>query len=475
MRHRPKEPSNEFLCNRAIRAPFDAHPRRLSRFPAVPAIARHASATTNGHGMNAGLASQWLPGTIEYHLVPLGMAPIRCHVAAASALSPKADLSCVGYRNELDGAMKKSLRIRCAAIVGLLTLPLWASAAEFSLDKGGMDETGPYVAVEDWFKPGFERWNQPVTSVAVDRPDRIFVVAGDESVGPPGSPVWGPTGKPLGKTPQTPDPTRATTHEHLILVLNAQGEVIEDWKQWNDQIVMPHNVILNPYDPKRHVWVVDREGHQILKFTNDGKKLALKLGEKGVPGTDQRHFDKPAGLAFLPDGSFYVADGYSNARVIKFDKAGKFQLEWGKKGTGVGEFNLVHSIAVDAQRRVYVADRSNSRIQIFDENGKFLDAWTHIRGANHLLFTEDGSLWVTSGFGNRLAKYDSEGRLQTYWGMGGAFPGGLNNPHGISIDAAQNVYVADSFNNRVQKFQPYDAANKSRLIGAPLLLSQKAK
>jgi DNA-binding beta-propeller fold protein YncE len=195
--------------------------------------------------------------------------------------------------------------------------------------------------------------------------------------------------------------------------------------------------------------------------------LVLTLGEKNVPGTDDRHFDRPTDMAFLPDGTMFVADGYNNSRVARFDKTGRFLLAWGSKGTGPGQFNSVHCVAVDDRRRVYVADRNNNRVQVFDEHGKYLDEWPNIRDPSHLTLTQDKALWVTSGFGHKLAKYDLAGKLLTHWGSYGSYAGGLNNPHQISVDSNGNLYVADSGNDRVQRFTPKPNADRRRLVGQP--------
>jgi peptidylamidoglycolate lyase len=372
--------------------------------------------------------------------------------------------------------MKKVFRLAGMVECAVLALCAVTSTATFAqaAERGGMDETGPYQVVENWFKPGVDRWNQVITSVAVDTSNRIIVASGDEHLAQPGSLILSADGVPLNlrrdaKVPDKPDSER--THLHQILVLNADGKVMEDWQQWNDLIVVPHNVAISPYDRERHIWVIDREGQQILKFTNDGKKLVLKIGEKGVAGTDHEHFNLPAGIAFLPDGSFYIADGYRNTRVIKFDAAGKFQLEWGTKGTEPGQFNLVHSVAVDAARRVFVADRSNNRIQIFDAQGKFLDQWQHIAQPAYLLIAADNkSLWVASNGADRIAKYDMNGVFQTSWGVHGNLPGWITNFHNFAVDPSGALYVADAFNNRVQKFVPRAGADQRRLVDQPLVL-----
>src|SRR5262249_55912217 len=148
-------------------------------------------------------------------------------------------------------------------------------------------------------------------------------------------------------------------------------------------------------------------------------------------------------IAFLPDGSFYIADGYQNRRVVKFDKNGKFLFAWGTEGKGPGQFDgQVHDVAIDKQRRIYVGDRGNNRVQIFDENGKYIEEWDNIKGPSYIHITDDNALWVVSGQGNRLAKYDLKGKLLTYWGMYGMFPGGFDDPHNISVDSAGNLYVS---------------------------------
>ncbi len=355
------------------------------------------------------------------------------------------------------------------AILSVAVLLGATAPAADSAEKGGLDETGPYDVVPNWFKPGIV-WDQPVGSVVVDTPNRIIIGNADERTTRPNAWVIGPGGQYMPeRSKMASKPDAEKSHLHMIMVLNQDGKAIEDWKQWDELIATPHSLHISPYDKDRHVWLVDREGQQILKFTNDGKKLALRIGEKGVPGNDKTHFNRPSALTFMPDGSFYVADGYTNTRIVKFDANGKYQFEWGKKGTGPGEFNLVHYVAVDAQKRVYVADRSNNRIQIFDENGKYLDQWPNIRGPVRLLISQDQSLWLTSQT-NRVAKFDLNGVLQTTWGVRGDWPGAMDNPHALAVDANGAIYIPDMWNNRIQKFVPRKDADKSRLIQPEFVL-----
>ncbi len=143
--------------------------------------------------------------------------------------------------------------------------------------------------------------------------------------------------------------------------------------------VFPHSIAV---DHEGNVWVTDADGRsgkgqQVVKFSPTGKVL-LTLGKAGMPGDAPGYFNRPTGVAIARNGDIFVADGHggdSNARVVKFSKAGKFITAWGRKGSSAGEFDTPHAIAVDSQERVYVADRSNNRVQVFDANGKFLADW----------------------------------------------------------------------------------------------------
>jgi peptidylamidoglycolate lyase len=206
------------------------------------------------------------------------------------------------------------------------------------------------------------------------------------------------------------------------------------------------------------------------------------LGTKGEAGEDDKHFNRPADICWLPDGPFYVADGFGNNRVVKFDRNGNYLMAWGHKGTGPGEFNLVDAVAVDAKRRVYVTDRKNRRIQIFDENGKFLDMWTGFEEPMKVLITKDQYAWVEDGAAARFAKYDLNGKLLTYFGtdadpdrfsvggsgfLGRMIAGGFAWPHDFTVDPDGNLYVSDGRSWTVDKYVPKPDADKSRLIPLP--------
>jgi DNA-binding beta-propeller fold protein YncE len=350
-------------------------------------------------------------------------------------------------------------------IVGTVMLLTIAASHAVMQEKGGVDLTGPYEVVPNWLKPVSPgRLLYPI-AVFAENPDRIFI----GSVGTAPMPANGI--KPYGNfRPNAP----GAKVDHQVIVVDRNGALIENWSQWSELFGSPHRVTINPYDPDKHVWVIDRASQQLLKFTNDGKRLVMAVGERGVAGDDDKHFGRPTGIAWLPDGTFFVSDGYDNARVVKFDKTGKFLKSWGRKGTAPGEFNGVHAIAVDAERRVYVVDRNNARIQIFDEHGKFLDQWPNFSSPTQIVVSQDQFVWVSDGGvggrgggANRLLKYDKNGKLLTYWGTQGTFPGAMAGPHDFHVDSDGNLYVSNGLDQRVDKYVPRKNAEPGRLIKQP--------
>lgn len=350
--------------------------------------------------------------------------------------------------------------MRKTAWVMTIGVCLAAAVSVAAQEKGGEDLTGPYDVVENWMKPlpWHKGWTYGlIAGVFAETPDRVFVLTGGELPDPRTS------APPVGRG-------QASNANHrpgnFVLVFNRNGEMVENWTQWDKLFVRPHKVTINPYDPDKHIWIIDDWAQQIFKFTHDGKQLVMTLGEKGVEREDQTHFGRPTDIAWNPDGTFWVSDGYVNGRVVKLDRNGKFLTSIGKKGSGgPGEFNLVHCVVVDARGRLYIADRDNRRLQVFDPDGKFIEIWTGIRRPSHLYMTQDQFIWMSDGEIGRMVKYDLNGKLITYWGVQGAFPGAFNNNHSFSVDPEGNLYVADYQNYRIQKFTPKPNADRNRLIG----------
>ena len=250
----------------------------------------------------------------------------------------------------------------------------------------------------------------------------------------------------------------------MILVFDRQGNLVESWEQHKDLFAHPHSVDMNPYDPDRHVWMIDDRKEQILKFTQDGK-LVMTLGEAGVPGADDRHFAGPTDIAFLPNGDFFVSDGYRNSRIVKFSKDGKCLMQCGKNGSGPGELDTPHGTAVDSKQRLYVADRANSRIQVFDANGNYLDEWPTIRFPLTVAVRQDQHVWVSDGLSHKFLKFNTDGHLLYSWGTFGGEPGQIWGAHQFSVDSEGNLYTAEVWGSRARKFTPKKGVAPEKLIG----------
>ena len=190
-------------------------------------------------------------------------------------------------------------------------------------------------------------------------------------------------------------------------------------------------------DRDGNVWVVDATAHLVYKLSPEGKEL-MRLGRKGVAGTSNDTFNLPTDVAFASNGDIYVSDGYGGARVVKFSRDGKYLLQWGKRGNGPGEFMLPHNVVVDAQDRVYVTDRDNQRIEVFDATGKYLTEWKDTGGVSGMVITKDGN--IVAGPVLR----DLTGKAI------GRFPE-AQAAHGAAVDAAGNVYLAQ-LSGIVQKY-----------------------
>jgi DNA-binding beta-propeller fold protein YncE len=219
-------------------------------------------------------------------------------------------------------------------------------------------------------------------------------------------------------------------------------------------------------DKDDFVWITDRARHLVRKFDPSGQ-LLLTLGTEGSPGTGPEQFDRPADIAFGAAGEIYVADGYGNSRVMKFDRRGKFLKTWGEKGTSRGQFDLPHTIAVGGDGRVYVGDRYNSRIQIFDSEGKLEEVWPGFVPCG-IAFDKSGILFVADGV-SKVLQLDRRGQVVKSWGTDAkelglapgqrsvppiVNPGGWRFvPHLMATDAQGNLYLADVPNQMLHKLE----------------------
>jgi DNA-binding beta-propeller fold protein YncE len=211
-------------------------------------------------------------------------------------------------------------------------------------------------------------------------------------------------------------------------------------------------------DKDGNLWVSDFIGHTVRKFDKDGNEL-LVLGTHGTAGewdeaAGTELFNQPNETAIDSQGNVYVVQGHvaGEPRVLKFSADGKFIKRWGERGTGPGQFAVAHGIQIDADDNIYVADRENFRIQIFDTEGNYKNEWKYDAMVCGLYLHDDGFMYFTTGFDGEVAKADMEGKLIGSLGSPGAENGQFGEAHYLVLDQEENIYVADVVRRVVQKY-----------------------
>jgi sugar lactone lactonase YvrE len=256
-----------------------------------------------------------------------------------------------------------------------------------------------------------------------------------------------------------------TRSQPAVQVYRPDGTLVRSWSPASCRGA--HHVRV---DPEGNVWLPEFRNHVLQKYSPQGK-LLLTLGEFGKKGSDAKHFDGVTDVAVLPSGDLFVSDGYQNRRVAHFDRNGRFVSQWGTEGTGPGQFALPHSIVADRQNRLYVADRNNARIQVFDTQGKLLAMWDNLITPWGLFMTKADELWVCGSSRVRkgagwmiapppdqmLMKLSLDGKvlfrsslptIRTRPGM----PGEVDWVHAVAADSQGNLYLGDIQGQRAQKF-----------------------
>ena len=239
---------------------------------------------------------------------------------------------------------------------------------------------------------------------------------------------------------------------HPIIELDKSGKMLQAWDESTIRVKSAHGIRV---DADGNLWAVDVKGHVVLKLTPSGRVLMVLGNRQGTAGKNDSKdaFNEPTSVAFTKTGDFYVSDGYVNSRVIEFNRDGEYLRHWGTKGTGDGEFNLVHDVAIDSKGRVYVADRTNKRVQIFDPAGKFLGKWDDVGAPWGLYYVaREDAIYMCDGGNNRVVKLNLEGQILGVLGGYGKAPGKFDFAHAITVDSEGSIYVAEIKNWRVQKF-----------------------
>jgi streptogramin lyase len=313
----------------------------------------------------------------------------------------------------------------------------------------------PYQTVENYFKLPVGRSWGAISAIEVDKDGRSIWIAercGGNS-GCPGNPSISP-----------------------ILLFDESGKLLRSFGA--GMILSPHGIHI---DGDGNLWVTDygddaprgsrgsgaTKGQQVLKFSAQGV-LLMSLGKAGG-AREPDYFYQPNDVLTAPNGDIFVSEGHggNGARILKFDKTGKFLRQFGKSGSGPGEFNVPHALAMDSRGRLFVGDRANNRIQIFDQEGKFLEEWKQFGRPSGLYIDKNDVLYVADS-------ESSASRNGADWKRGirigsardGKVTAWIPDPwnttpapattaaEGVTADAAGNVYGAEVTEQRVQKYIP---------------------
>jgi DNA-binding beta-propeller fold protein YncE len=229
----------------------------------------------------------------------------------------------------------------------------------------------------------------------------------------------------------------------FFVVLTPAGDVIRTWGE--NLFKVAHGLRI---DRKGFLWVTDNAENVVQKYSPDGKPL-LTLGQRGVAGGNDSKtgFDGPADVFVLPDGDILVADGYRNSRIVRFSADGTFKsIIGGTKGAEPGQFNVPHAVVADSRGRVIVADAENSRIQVFDSSGKFVEQWTDFpsKPRGSMFITADDTLYVSHVDSESISIMKNGKVVERITGVGGR-------PHGVTLDQQGNIYVANPASRSVKK------------------------
>ena len=413
-----------------------------------------------------------------------------------------------------------------------------ATPAVTNTVKGGSDETGEYIAAANWWKPAKD--HTPNCAPALNGGSGGVQTGG----GGGGGGGRGAAAQPVSKEPcwvwgevsgaVAASPDRIITAiwgdrdlrtgdqrpggSNYVVELNRAGDITRTWTEWDTLFNTPHQFYINPYDPDRALYLVERGGRQpgptgrdihesIYKFNNEGTKLLWKLVDPAskMSSAEQRSMGKwgptdfgdPAVLTFAHDGKhFLLADGYQNGRIETWTTDGEYVSEFGKidecamPGTTPpahcapspghpngehlpGQFNLIHGVAVGKDGKIYVGDRTNDRIQVFQPDGTFIEEWPDVIDPVGIYIDQSEAVWVVSAALNRMLKYDTQGHLLYHWGTfgrtSGGFVGGHARPHEVATDTEGNVYITSwDWPGYLSKFTPKPGADPAKLIGQPL-------
>src|SRR5215813_2422060 len=348
--------------------------------------------------------------------------------------------------------MSRSVRMLFAlSTVAVAALSISIGPVFTQNDQPVNDPPNPYRTIEGWAKmPEGRSWG---ATSAVD-------------IAPDGKSIW--VAERCGAN------SCAGSSLPTVLKFDENGNLVKSFGA--GMFIFPHGIHV---DKEGNVWVTDGvppggandpktagKGHIVVKFNSEGKVL-LTLGKAGVPGDGPDTFNQPSDVITAPNGDIFVADGHggnTNARIVKFDKTGKFIKAWGKKGTAPGEIDGPHTLAMDSRGRLFLGDRGNNRIQIFDQDGNFIDQWTQFSRPSGVYIDKNDVIYVAD------SESGSVNKTRTDWKRGirvGSAKDGkvmalIPDPdenatttsaaEGVAADAQGNIYGAEVGPKRVMKY-----------------------
>ncbi len=228
-----------------------------------------------------------------------------------------------------------------------------------------------------------------------------------------------------------------------VMVFAQDGSFLAAWPRRDGELEDAHHIFIGPDDG---VYLADRDAHQVLKYSTEGE-LLLALGNR-YQAAWQAPFNHPSDIAVAPSGDILVSDGYGNSCEHRFTTDGRYLSSFGSPGSGPGQFRVPHSLRVAQDGRIFVCDRENNRVQIFDADGGFLDQWTDFKSPMGIHIDRQQTVYVTDQI-PRLSILNLEGELLA---RGRTFENG----HNVYGDSRGDLYAVDTANQRVQKFAKVD-------------------
>lgn len=243
-----------------------------------------------------------------------------------------------------------------------------------------------------------------------------------------------------------------------LLEFNPDGTFVGAFGEGSPVFRVPHSI---RFDSQDNLWFVNAADNLVVKF-DANRRVQQALGRREEPWVYMTHgieraipppanFYQPTDTAVGPDGSTYVTDGYGNSRVVKFTREGNLVKYWGDRGTGPGQFNTPHSIVIDSNANLYVADRQNNRIQVFDTDGNFKTQWRLPGPAWSLCITPGANQVIFVGSVGRIFKLNLNGKMEGAFGKLGRYPGWFDSIHALACPNDKTLYLAEEFSYRFDK------------------------